>query len=213
MRNRFSQLLCSFVLLCSCTLCPYWNFEPTLHAQKAGNPALGSEKTLTQQFDDMLANSNRYQTYRVVPIDWLNAFKINVLDSLSGNVEKIKLLEKTLEENSTTISEQTAAMAQKDEQIAQLEKEKDGISLFGTIISKGLYNMLLWGLIVLALGAMFLAFARGKLAVSRSHEMEKTIAELSDELDKSKRRRLEVEQDLRRQLQDQINKNKQLGGH
>lgn len=212
MKNRFLHLLCSFLLLCSCTLCPYWNFGHALQAQKAGDPALDKDKPLPQQFDAMLANSNRYQTYRVVPVAWLEAFKTNVLDSLSGNVEKIKLLEKSLAENRATLSEQAAATTEKDRQIAQLEREKDGISLFGTIISKGLYNMVLWCLIALALGGMLLAFARGKLAVSKGRSMKKTIEDLSSELDKSKRRRLEVEQDLRRQLQDQINKNKELGG-
>lgn len=206
MRNRFVHLLCSFLWLCSCTWCH------TLHAQKAGDPALGTDKSLTQQFDDMLANSNRYQTYRVVPTDWLNAFKTNVLDSLSGNVEKIKLLEKSLAENQQRISEQASAMVEKDGQIEQLEKEKNGISLFGTIISKGLYNMVLWSLIVLAFGGMLLAFASGKLAVRKSRDMEKTIADLSSELEQNKRRRLEMEQDLRRQLQDQINKVRELGG-
>ncbi len=206
MRNRFFQLLCSFLLLCSCTWCH------TLRAQKAGDPAQGTDKSLSQQFDEMLANSNRYQTYRVVPTDWLNAFKTNVLDSLSGNVEKIKLQEKSLVENQVTIREQAAAMTEKDAQIAQLEKEKDGISLFGTIISKGLYNMVLWSLVALALGGMLLAFASGRLAVRRSREMEKSITDLSSELEQSKRRRLEMEQDLRRQLQDQLNKVKELGG-
>ncbi len=197
MRNRF--LIRLFILIC---LCPC--FSQNGYAQKAGDPRGATDKPLQQQFDDMVANSNRFQDYRVIPLEWVNAMKANVQDSLSGNVEKIKRLTAEIEAKNTQLADQSAVLAAKSEEVGQLEKEKEGITFFGKIIPKSLYNTLVWALIGLLGAAVLVAMASGKAGLSKSRELRKTVEELSEELEKSKRRRLEVEQDLRRQLQDQI---------
>jgi len=129
-----------------------------LNAQ-AGNPAGASDTTtLRQQYDDMLRVSNRYQQFRVVRQDFLNAF----ID----------------------------------------------MSLLGMSLSKATYATIMWAAIIGLLALCVFAFLRMKVALSSAREARENSDKLSGDLAKAKKRRLEVEQDLGRKLQDEINKNR-----
>lgn len=189
----FIILLCYFV-------------SHNLDAQKAGNPANAKDQPLSEQIDQMVEGSNRYQRFRVVPAEWLAALKVNVQDSLNARASEIGKLQNTITELEATIKEQTTEMNQSTATIEALNKEKDGISFFGTILDKTLYNTIVWGLAAILLAGLIFFLGRSRYAVSVSRTLENSNAELTTELEQAKRRRLEVEQDLRRKLQDERNK-------
>lgn len=191
----FTLLLCYFV-------------SPTLLAQNSaiGNPAQAGNKGLEEQFDALVNESNNYQRFKVVPKDWLNAFKVNLADSLKSANEQSSELAATIERLENEVAAQETAIQERDASIVALNEEKDGISFLGNNMSKGVYNTLVWGLAAALLAGMLFFLARSRYAVSVSKGMEESNTDLAAELEKSKRRRLEVEQDLRRKLQDERNK-------
>ncbi|MEM9835752.1 MAG: hypothetical protein AAF828_04590 [Bacteroidota bacterium] len=191
-----------FYLLCCLLLASYF---VNLNAQ-AGNPAQAGEATLDVQFDEMVAKSNRYQKFRVVPYAWLQAFQSNLQDSLAVEAEKVIALRNEIEEQSATIATQLSTIEEREATIAQLEAEKDGISLFGNLMSKTLYSTILWGTIAALLAGLVFFLARGRLALASSRQLQADKTELTAELEKSRKQRLKIEQDLRRKLQDEINK-------
>ena len=182
--------------------------SPTLQAQ-AGNPAAASEEvTLRQQFDDMVRVSNRYQRFRVVRQDFLDAFIGNVTDSLSGYTEEIGRLNATITEQKDRIEGLTGEVADRDGSISALTSEKDSISLLGVAMSKTAYSTLLWSLIFGLLALLIFVFLRMRVALAGAREANRNSEQLTEDLAKAKRRRLEVEQTLGRKLQDEINKNR-----
>lgn len=184
-------------------LCFYVSLN--LSAQ-AGNPAQAGDKSLETQFEEMVDESNKYQKFRVVPYEWLMSFKGNLSDSLTSELETVNGLKAELAKQATTIKTQAETLTEKEAEIATLANEKDGVSLLGAQVSKGAYSSFMWGLVAALLAGMLFFMARGRYAVSSNNSLEKANKELAEELEQARKQRLKVEQDLRRKLQDEINK-------
>ena len=82
------------------------------------------------------------------------------------------------------------------------------MALFGMQMSKGLYNMVMWFMIggLLVLLIVFIVKFKKSNAITRA--AKKTLQELDEEFEEHRRVALEREQKVRRQLQDEINKQK-----
>jgi beta-lactamase regulating signal transducer with metallopeptidase domain len=195
---RFSKLLCLPLLLC-------YFVSLNLSAQ-VGNPAKAGDKSLEIQFEEMVDESNRYQKFRVVPYEWLMSFQGNLKDTVAADLKMVSELQSEISDQAATIKNQELVITEKEEEVTTLTGEKDGISLLGTQMSKATYSAILWGIIGILLAAMLFFMARGRYAVTSSNSLEAANRELTDELDQSRKQRLKVEQDLRRKLQDEINR-------
>ena len=171
-----------------------------------GDPARADSASLQEQFDEMLRVSNRFQEFKVVRQPFLEAFMRNVNDSISEYTTEINQLQATIATQANKIQEQTSSITERENSIASLENEKESINLLGVALDKDTYTTIMWSTIgVLFLGLLF-ALARMRYAAGNAREATAKAEKLSDELETSKRRRLEIEQSLRRQLQDEINR-------
>ncbi|MAW94641.1 MULTISPECIES: hypothetical protein [unclassified Leeuwenhoekiella] len=176
-----------------------------LNAQETETPK-PKTNTISQQFEDLLDNSNNYQDYKVVKLNSLNKLKANTADSISAfkvqitdlqaqintQQEEIQTLNQTLEETKTTLEETRA--------------EKDSIFFLGIPMSKGGYMSMMWGIVaVLALALVFFIF-RFKGSNAHTQEARKKLADLEVEYDEYRKKALEKEQKMGRLLQDERNK-------
>ncbi|MFK8060307.1 MAG: hypothetical protein AB8B78_09480, partial [Polaribacter sp.] len=85
-------------------------------------------------------------------------------------------------------------------------KQENSISLFGMQLSKVTYNLLLLSIIVLLLlGLSYFIFKFSRSNVL-TKEAQDNLLDVEHEFDQHKKKSLEREQKLRRQLQDEINK-------
>jgi chromosome segregation ATPase len=171
-----------------------------------GNPAQADTASLQVQFDAMIDASNRFQRFRVVRQDFLDAYKANVSDSIEVYTSEIGALKATIAEQKTRIADQGTEISDRDTEIGSLKGEKDSISLLGMQLSKSTYNIALWSIIGILLAGLLFAIARMQVAVSGSRDARVAREKTAEELEKSRKNRLEVEQKLRRQLQDERNK-------
>jgi len=173
---------------------------------RLGNPARADTASLRVQYDGMLEVSNRFQTFKVVRQNFLDAFIRNVIDSIAVYTNEIGQLKDSISSQASKIDEQAAAIGARDGRINSLAGDRDSISLLGTQLSKTAYNVVMWLAILLLLAALLFAIVRMRLAVSSSREARQANEKISAELEASRKSRLKVEQDLRRQLQDERNK-------
>jgi ABC-type Na+ efflux pump permease subunit len=181
-------------------------FVANFAVAQRGNPATADTVSLQGQFDEMLRVSSKYQIYKTVRRTFLDAFMANVQDSISGYTEEISRLENRISEQDAKIAEQATAIEDRQGQIGVLTEEKDSISLLGMPLSKGAYSLILWSAIIALLAMLLLALARMRLAVGSARQAQQDFLQVNEDLEKSRKTRLEVEQKLRRQLQDEINK-------
>ena len=166
------------------------------------------EGPISEQFEFILKNSNKYKEYKVVKRTWIEKLKKNVADSINvikkdftAEVAKVAIQQAEIEKLKTDL----AAVNQK---ITDLNTEKDSISLLGLQLSKASYQTLMWGIIgVLAVLWLFFAY-KFKSSNSITKEANIKLAETELEFEEHRKRALEREQQVRRKLQDEINKNK-----
>jgi preprotein translocase subunit SecF len=185
-------------------------FSITLSAQNRAVTVTKSlnEGTIDNQFDYLIKKSNRYQDFKVVKRTWLNQLKKSVGDSLVLLRTELNSTKNLLTEKENEINKLTNSLDTTNKNVTTLNNEKDNINFFGTLISKGLYNTILWsiiGLLILALVTYILRFNRSN---SITKETNNNFAELEREHESHRQRSLEREQQLRRKLQDEINKQK-----
>lgn len=171
-----------------------------------GNPATADTASLRVQFDDMVRVSNRYQQFRVVRRSFLNAFIANVSDTISGYTSEIAELKRTIATQNSRIEEQAGEIEVRDQDIVALQEDKESISLLGLDLTKTTYSLIMWALVIGLLAALVLALGSTRVAVSDSSGLKRERDKLSEELEQSRKSRLKVEQDLRRRLQDELNR-------
>ena len=166
--------------------------------------------SLQDQFNFLVTKSNRYEQYRVVPTTWLNTFWSHVSDTLQQQQSKISADQQTMNEQLAQIKTLNNSAESLNTQIAELDKTKNSMNLLGLSVNKITYNSIMWLLIAGLLGGLVTYIMRFQNANTVT---KKTIARnvgLQEELDNQRKRMLEKEQVLRRQLQDEVNKNNAL---
>ncbi len=178
-------------------------------AQEA-NPATATDTPLQSQYDNMLSTSNRYREgsreFKVVRRDYLDAFMSNINDSISGYTTRIDRLEEELAGLQDQIDATSSEVRDRDATIKELNAERDSVSLLGMQLDKGTYSLVMWSLVIGLLIALLVALASTRIAASNNTSLKRERDKLAEDLEQSRKSRLTVEQDLRRQLQDEINR-------
>ncbi|WP_347175207.1 hypothetical protein [Polaribacter uvawellassae] len=164
--------------------------------------------TIDNQFRTVYKKSNNYLEYKVILKKDYGDIHDNVLDS-------IKAFNKQLDAKNTLINSQKNTIAilnkEKEETATKLSEalnKENSVSLFGMQLSKGLYSFILFTIIIallISLGYFVYKFKNSNvLTVAAKNDLE----DAENELNTFRKKSLEKEQKLRRQLQDEIIKNR-----
>ncbi len=168
--------------------------------------------SIDSQFEYIIKKSGNYRSdgkkYEVVRSLSLDKLHQNVLDSLKGLKLRAIELKKTIAAHESTITSLNEKLEDTTNKLVGVTEEKDNMSFLGILVSKGTYNSILWsiigGLMVLMLFFMY-KFRRSNIL---TQEAKTSLAEVESEYEDHRRRALEREQKISRQLQDEINKYK-----
>ena len=186
----------------------------------ASNSLIAQEQTETindgsinDKFEFVLRKSGNFKGVNGASYE---AVRRSLFLSLQAHTnDSINTLKETLANTNTVVANQEKEINDLKSNLSQTQgtldatnKEKDSMSLMGMQMSKTSYNILLWsiigGLFVLLL--VFIFKFKNSNAVTRT--AKKSLADLEMEFEEHRRVALEREQKVRRQLQDEINKQK-----
>ena len=92
--------------------------------------------------------------------------------------------------------------------LAGVTEEKDSMSFLGILVSKGTYNTILWTVIAGLLGLLLFFIYKFRRSNILTQDAKTALTEVEEEYEDHRRRALEREQRISRQLQDEINKYK-----
>ncbi len=169
---------------------------------------------ISTQFDYISKKSGNYRSdgirYEVVKETNLYKLRKNVLDSIAVTSKKTTELNATISEHVTTISSLNKKLEETTTNLTAVSEEKDSMSLVGAQVSKGTYNIVLWTIIAglfLLLGLFIYRFRNSNIL---TQEAKNNLSELELEYEDHRRRALEREQKISRQLQDERNKQKKI---
>lgn len=174
-----------------------------LSAQEENNE---EDNTINNQFDEVIEGSNNYQDYKVVKRYKLTQLQKNTVNRIESLKEEIVTSNKTIEEQKLKIENLKAELNNTQNNLNQVTEEKDQISFFGIATDKGTYQTIMW-VIVFALVLILVFFIyKYKQSNVLTKEAKKNLAENEAEFDEYRKKSLEKQQKLGRQLQDEKNK-------
>ncbi|MDF4202741.1 tRNA (guanine-N1)-methyltransferase [Maribacter sp. SA7] len=180
--------------------------------EEEGDKLSLDEGPISNQFDYIAKRSGNYRAdgVRYEVVKETNLFKIrkNVLDSIAAMNKKTGELKSTIAEHETTITSLNKKLEETTTNLGAVTEEKDSMSFLGLPVSKGTYNFVLWtiiGALFLTLGLFIYKFRNSNIL---TQEAKQNLSELEVEYEDHRRRALEREQKISRQLQDEINKQK-----
>lgn len=165
-------------------------------------------KTLDDHFVDVIDKSNRYEDYKVVKRYKLDNLKKSVTDTVAAYKAEVAELKSTLTATEAKVVELEKQLADIQAQLSASQTAEDQMSFFGTATSKSSYKTIMWSIIggLLFLLIIFVLRFKSSNAITKASKVK--LQEVEDEYESHRQRSLEREQQIRRKLQDEINKNR-----
>ena len=164
--------------------------------------------TLEGVFQQLIDRSGAWQNFKMLDRGKLAAFQRSMTDSINGVRSQLVAEKQKVKENEATIKELNDKITEIQAALDQTKDQKDSVNFFGLLISKSLYNTIMWS-IVLALASLLVLyiykFSNGNVVTKKSIN---DLNELQEEYENYRKAAIEREQKVRRQLQDEINKHR-----
>ena len=184
----------------------------SLHAQDTETQSL-NEGSINDQFEFILRKSGNFkgtngQQYEAVSKSLFLTLQAHTIDSLKTIQEKLDSTKNTVETQQKEINDLKTNLGTTQSTLDSTNKEKNNMSLLGLSMSKTSYNILMWSIIagLLTLLLIFIFKFKNSNAITKS--AKKVLSETEEEFEEHRRSALEREQKVRRQLQDELNKQK-----
>lgn len=168
---------------------------------------------ILSKVDYILDNSNKYKEFKVVKKTWILDLKSQIADSLEVTASEIARKKGTIASQKSEIETLKQTIAETKAGLIDANSAKDKISLLGISLDKGSYNGIMFSTIILLALLLVIFIIRFKSSNKVTQDTKKNYSSLDDEFEHYKKNTLEKEQKLKRQLQDEINKNNKLSNN
>ena len=172
-----------------------------------------NEGSINDQFEFILRKSGNFkgtngQQYEAVSRNMLLALQAHTIDSLKTLQSKLDTSNNTIQAQQKEIEDLKTNLGSTQSTLDATNKEKNNMALLGLQMSKTSYNILMWAIIagLLTLLLIFIYKFKNSNAITKSAKI--SLAETEEEFEEHRRSALEREQKVRRQLQDELNKQK-----
>ena len=166
--------------------------------------------SLKDQFIKTIDKSNSFQHYKVIEKAKLQTLRNNVMDSVSALQLVITTANEKINEQQGNISQLSSDLSSTQESLVLSKQKEDGIALMGSLTKKSTYNAIMWstiGFLLIILVFLLIKFKRSNYITK---EAKLKLVDMESEFEAHRQKTLESEQILRRKLQDEINKNRNV---
>lgn len=185
-----SRLKTTFLLLAILS-CP---IPQAMEAQSSAILAVQDSASLQEQLDFLQENTRVYDNYRAIREDIFLKMKKNTIDSLNAKKLQLARLQGELEERNFEIQTLNKDLNRNKEERDEAIRTKDSFSFLGIQLQKGVYNTIMWVLVLGLLGGaviLFLLFKRSHMVTSHTKTELGNLQEEYEEYRKSSREKYE----------------------
>ena len=164
--------------------------------------------SVNNQFENLIKNSNKYQDYKVVKLNWLLKLKSNINDSILASKEEIENATNTINNQKQKIDSLNTSFSTTKNEIATLKTQITTISFLGIDFEKGLFKTIVLSIIGGLVLFLLFFISKFKQSISITKQTKSNLKEVEDEYEEHRKKALEREQKVMRRLQDELNKQK-----
>ena len=193
-----------FVLFTFFILCTF-----TSKGQLTLQQQLQTELDINSQFSTLLSQSKSQDAdFKLIRKSNVEIIRKNVNDSLNTYKKEIAQLKTQTGNSSGTIKNLQDTIVSLQHNLAEEQSKTQTIGFLGTNMDKGLYHIMVWTIICALAIILFVLVVSFKKARVDAVEHQKTAEEVQNDFHNFKKKAMEKEQLLRRQLLDeQLKKN------
>lgn len=167
-------------------------------------------KTIEEQLTEIIDKSGNYRNagkvYEVVEKYKLNQLQTNIKKRVADLQQEIASRNGEIETQKAEIASLTEKLGSTENTLLATNKEKDSMNFFGAQMSKGSYQTMMWGIVGALLLGLVLFIYKFKSSNTITREARHKLDEVETEFEDYRKKALEKEQKLGRQLQDERNK-------
>jgi uncharacterized membrane protein len=172
-----------------------------------------NEGTIEDQFEFVIKKSSNWrdergQSYEVIKRNWMLNLKTNTSDTLKAIQTKLNDTRNAGSKQQKEIAELKTNLTKTQDTLLSTNKEKDSMTLFGLQMSKTSYSLIMWLIIIALLVCLILFIYKFNSSNSVTRIARNNLEDIEEEFEEHRRNALEREQKVRRQLQDELNKQK-----
>lgn len=170
--------------------------------------AQDNTNTIDNQFNTLLNESANWQNSKIVQLDKLQQLQKNVNDSLTKLHLTIADNKDASQEHKDSVEALTTKLKVTQDSLQTSLSKTTNIEVLGLSSEKSTFLTIIWaiiGVLIIVLGVIYYRFKKSFIDIK---EVKSKLTETEEELDELRKSSLEREQKIRRQLQDEINKNK-----
>ncbi|MEC3878363.1 hypothetical protein [Parapedobacter sp. 10938] len=162
--------------------------------------------TIDSQFVYLYAISRTQNGMEHVRRANLEQIRKNVTDSIRTLTKEITDLKAKDGSQLAAVDALTDSLGLIQESLQKAQREKDSFSFIGISLQKSTYSLIMWGIVLLLAVALTTFIYRFNQSHVVTRDTKKAIDDLQEEFDQHRKKAMEKEQRLKRQLQDEINK-------
>lgn len=169
-----------------------------------------TKKAVETQMSSIMVNSADYNDVKMVKKAALEELHADVVTLLSRNESDLSDAKAIIETKNGEIKKLQEEIAEVNSQLAASVTKDETFLFFGMPLNTTLYHAIMWSLVftlLITVGFLAVRFKRANVITQNSKAI---LTEVEDELETFKRNAIEREQKLRRQLQDEIIKQKKM---
>lgn len=173
-----------------------------------GQEEATSSNAIGNQFNYILEKSESYKDLKVVKTKWIQNLKSDVLNSVSRMEEELGSSKAAYEAQTELVDSLKEKLNAANSQLREYANSGPMIAFLGIEFKKSVFNSLLvFILLSSVVSVVFFAYQFKKMSCQTNHS-KSILDELEQEYQEYKRKAIEREQKISRQLQDEINKQK-----
>ncbi|QJD97108.1 hypothetical protein HH214_15145 [Mucilaginibacter robiniae] len=183
--------------------------RPNPYAQQvpaAGAP-VNTDKSLSGQYQYLSTKVYGYQRPQ------LAAFYKNIMDTIRAERQKLRTAQSKLATQGKAVQDLQSDVSEKEQSLNESNSKRDAISLAGILVSKGTYNLIMWGLVILFGAVAAVVIAQSGSARREAKYRIKLYDELDEEYKGYKIKANEKEKKMARELQTVRNKLEEITGN
>ena len=162
--------------------------------------------SIPEQFDRIYRISSSYQEYKVIRKTRFQDLKKDVSDSLNSLKVEIQTKDQLITSQRDSISNLKKVASTFEGDLNLTIAEKNSINVLGIDLLKSTYNIIVWSLIIILIILLFYFMFKFKNSNIVTTKAQSDLFDLEEDFAIHKKKSLDSEQKLRRQLQDEINK-------
>ena len=187
----------SLYLLIFCLLMSIDTFS-----QKTKNDTL----SLSKQFEKVYRRSSSYKDFKVIRKSTFQNLKKNTLDSIKIIDEKLKIESQKNTRLEQEINSVAKIRLEQDLELSEAILEKNTIYFVGLKLRKNTFKIIIWSIFLILIILICYFAYKLKDGIKITSQAKKELTSVEKGFNSYKKKSLVRDQKLRRQLQDEINK-------